>query len=38
MIFFIHNLYKSNKIKLELFNNTYFTTSYFTGITKNMNK
>lgn len=36
--FFVHNLYKNNNKELEIFNNTYFTTSYFTGITKNMNK
>lgn len=36
--FFIHNLYKSNNIELKLFNNTYFTTSYSSGITKDINK
>ena len=36
--FFVHNLYKDNEDDLEIFNYTYFTTSYFSGITKNINK
>jgi GABA(A) receptor-associated protein len=34
----LYNLFKDNEEGLELFNDTYFTTSYYTGIIKGINK
>jgi hypothetical protein len=36
--FFIYNLYKVDDKGLELFNDTYFTTSYYSGTMKGINK
>lgn len=36
--FFIYNLYEYNDEGLELFNDIYFATSYYTGTTKKINK
>lgn len=36
--FFIYNIYKDNDEGIKLFNDTYFTTSYYTRINKGVNK
>jgi hypothetical protein len=36
--YYINDLYKDDEEGLELFNNTYFITSYYSGTTKGINK
>lgn len=36
--FFINNLYKDNYEEIELFNETYFATRYYTGVVRGINK
>ena len=36
--FFINNLYKDNYEEMELFNETYFATRYYTGVVRGINK